>query len=241
MTPKEKLLLKSGKALINLFINNLLEFDVQYEEKINEDQTKIFVPNHPTTTDPFFISKLTKKPFNILITSNAFAVKGFGSYLRQSGHIPVKQGKGVEIVNQAVARVKQGDSIAIFPEGRLSPELDKPTIFKNGMARIALKTNAPIIPIGIYCNKSNLLIHDVNLETGYAISKTVIGGKYYVTVGKPIKLFGNPESKEDLARVTAQVREEVQRLMRVSEARSNESLFQFPTLIKRFRNFIFNI
>ena len=153
MNNKEKILLKSGKGLISLFINHLLEFDVHYEEKIDERHPNILVPNHPTTTDPFFISKLTKNPFNILITANAFAVKGFGTYLQQSGHIPVKKGNGVEIVNQAVARVDQGDSIAIFPEGRLSPELDKPAVFKHGMARIALKTNVPIIPIGIYCNK----------------------------------------------------------------------------------------
>ena len=56
-----------------------------------------------------------------------------------------------------------------------------------------------------------------------------------------MKVFGNPDSKEDLARVTAQVREEVQRLMRMSESRSEEVVFQIPSLLKRFRNFIFNI
>ncbi len=241
MNKKEKILLKSGKSLIAFYVNHLLDFNVEYEEKIDESHPNIFVPNHPTTTDPFFISKLTKKPFQILITANAFSIKGFGSYLRHSGHIPVKKGNGVQIVNQAVQKLENGTSIAIFPEGRLSPNLDQPAVFKNGLARIALSTQAPITPIGIYCNKSNLLISDVNLETGVEISKAVIGGKYFLTVGKPIKVFGNPQNPQDLARVTAEIREEVQRLIRLSEVRANQSPAMAPSFLQRFRNFMFNI
>jgi 1-acyl-sn-glycerol-3-phosphate acyltransferase len=241
MNKKEKLLLRSGKALIAFYINHLLEFDVVYEEKIDESHPNILVPNHPTTTDPFFISKLTKNPFQILITANAFAVKGFGSYLRHSGHIAVKKGNGVQIVDQAIQKVQSGTTIAIFPEGRLSPQLDQPAVFKNGLARIALSTQAPITPIGIYCNRSNILISQVNLETGMDISKAVIGGKYFVTVGKPIKVFGNPNNPQDLARVTAQVREEVQRLIRHSEARAYRSPVTAPSILHRVRNFMFNI
>lgn len=241
MNRKEKLLLRSGKALIAFYINHLLEFNVVFEEKIDESHPNILVPNHPTTTDPFFISKLTKNPFQILITHNAFAVKGFGSYLRHSGHIPVKKGNGVQIVNQAIEKVQSGTSIAIFPEGRLSPQLDQPAVFRNGLARIALSTKAPITPIGIYCNTSDILISDVKLETGMDISKAVIGGKYFVTVGKPIKVFGNPENKQDLAQATAQVREEVQRLIRLSEARAYRSPATAPSMVHRVRNFMFNI
>lgn len=240
MNTKEKVLLKTGKSLINLYINTLLQFDVDYEAAIDETHPNLFVPNHPTTTDPFFISKLTKNPFHILITANAFAIKGFGAYLEHSGHIPVKHGNGQEIVQQAIQRLEQGDSLAIFPEGKLSPQFEHPTTFRSGLGRIALATNTPITPIGIYAKKSNILLSNVMLETGPDISKAVIGGKYFITVGRPMHVFGNPDNYEDVNRVGAQVREEVQRLIRLSEARANQAVMPMPTLLQRFRNFLLN-
>lgn len=240
MNKKERFLLKSGKNLINLYVKSLLDFDLKYEAEL-DNQPKIFAPNHPTTSDPFIISKITKIPFYMLITNQAFIVKGFGAYLRQSGHISVKKGSGGKIVEQALRKIEQGDSIAIFPEGRLSPIIGTPAPFRSGIGRISLSTNAPIIPIGIYCSDSNMLIFNVEQETGTAISRVVIGGKYFITVGKPIHVFGDPQNYEDVKQVNAQVREEVQRLMRLSEARSKEDVFRMPSLFKRFTNFLFGM
>lgn len=86
----------------------------------------------------------------ILAKSSLFSVPVLGTVLRATGQIPVYRntadaGKSLQA---AVEALEQGECVAVFPEGTLTREPDLwPMAGKTGVARLALTTGAPVIPI----------------------------------------------------------------------------------------------
>jgi hypothetical protein len=67
-----------------------------------------------------------------------FQVPLLGAYLKRAGHIPVEAGKGQEAIDAAVALLKKGHTVVIFPEGVISPLEGGFHEARTGVARIAL-------------------------------------------------------------------------------------------------------
>jgi 1-acyl-sn-glycerol-3-phosphate acyltransferase len=80
------------------------------------------------------------------------------SVMRSGGHIPVHRGAPTarEAYRDAVAALGAGECVAIFPESTFSDDPDYwPMHGKTGVARIALATGTPVIPL------ANWGTHDV--------------------------------------------------------------------------------
>jgi 1-acyl-sn-glycerol-3-phosphate acyltransferase len=72
------------------------------------------------------------------------------SVMRSGRHIPVYRGAATasEAFRDAVTSVKAGECVAIFPEATFSKDpAGWPMRGKTGVARIALETGAPVIPV----------------------------------------------------------------------------------------------
>src|SRR5512136_1418535 len=111
---------------------------------------KIIAANHPTTTDPILITQVTSEPMHILITEMCFKMPVVGKSLLMAGHVPVMEGNGHAAFDQAIELLRDGQTVGIFPEGALSP-LDGGTCHPHtGLARMALISGAPVIPVGIH-------------------------------------------------------------------------------------------
>jgi len=55
------------------------------------------------------------------------------------------------VIDACVARLAAGRSVVLFPEGSRSPEVGlRP--FKRGVAHIALRSGAPILPVFLHCD-----------------------------------------------------------------------------------------
>jgi 1-acyl-sn-glycerol-3-phosphate acyltransferase len=48
---------------------------------------------------------------------------------------------------EAMEEIDQGNSVAIFPEGTISKEAPKMKVFKNGLFRLAIDKQVPVIPV----------------------------------------------------------------------------------------------
>ena len=139
--------------------------DVQWRAPLPEGP-KILAANHPTTTDPFFILTLLSEQTSVLVTGGAFEVPLFGAYLRRAGHVPVLRDSGGATIREATDLLRSGRTVAIFPEGALSP-LEGGIGFhrpRSGVARLALATGAPVIPIGIGLQQERIRTVDVEME-----------------------------------------------------------------------------
>jgi len=191
---------------------------------------KIIAPNHPSTTDPFLILTLTRDKVSILIDDRLFKVPIFGRYLKAAGHIPVVPGRGREAFEEARRRLEAGQSVAIFPEGAISPEEGGLHPPRTGAARLALLTGAPIVPVGIHLDPSHIRRIDTEIDGKIAMGTWYFNGPYAMTVGEPLHIDGDVEDRKS-------VTEASERIMRKGPKVFIHSEGTIPTCARRlFRN-----
>jgi 1-acyl-sn-glycerol-3-phosphate acyltransferase len=71
--------------------------------------------------------------------------------MRGAGQIPVyrKTSNASAALRDAVAALDHGECVVIYPEGTVSRDPDKwPMLAKTGVARLALLSGAPVVPVG---------------------------------------------------------------------------------------------
>ncbi|MBN1486346.1 MAG: 1-acyl-sn-glycerol-3-phosphate acyltransferase [Anaerolineae bacterium] len=224
---KEKLLYWLAKPILGLYSRVMLHLDVVYAGTLPEGP-KIIAANHPSTIDPFLLAFAVKQPVHMLITDIAFQVPLFGQYLRQAGHIPVIEGKGREAFNTAQQILKAGGTIAIFPEGHLSPNeggFYKP---RSGTARLALSTGAQIIPVGIHFPREQLWTFESNNPDNPVSANLYLSGPYNITFGAPIKFTGDAENWEYVRSVTERLMQRIIELSQLSAHRLSHNLAWSP-------------
>lgn len=200
----EKALYGISKPLIGSYAGAMLKMDVHKYAPFPEG-AKIIAANHPSTTDPFFVAWAVKKQSYILIKDTLFKVPLLGEYLRRSGHIEVKEGNGKQTVEAAVNHLKQGHTIIIFPEGEISPLAGGFHPARSGVGRIALESGAPVIPVGVYLDRS--LIHSIHtrVEGKDEVGQWYLHGPYNLTIGTPETYQGDSDDWERVREVSSRV------------------------------------
>src|SRR6202042_3149056 len=85
-----------------------------------------------------------------IIKSSAFELKGIGGVLRQAGQLPVHRGSGgaALVLEEAEKRLAEGAAVIFYPEGTTTRDRAWwPMAARTGVARLALATGAPVIPV----------------------------------------------------------------------------------------------
>jgi 1-acyl-sn-glycerol-3-phosphate acyltransferase len=137
-------------------IKAVMKRDWHGQEHIPRDGGVIIAPNHLSYADWAAIALFTyqagRYPF-FLIKSSAFDVKLLGPFLRACGQLPVHRDRGdaalvVKELKDAEASLRAGGCLIVYPEGTASRDPDLwPMVGKTGVARLALTTGAPVIPV----------------------------------------------------------------------------------------------
>jgi len=125
----------------------------QGTENIPRKGPVIFAPNHMSYvdwgTDALFFQANGRYP-TFMIKASAFKVKFIGRVLYRAGQLPVHRGRAdaALVLKQAEQALADGAAVIIYPEGTATrdPEL-WPMVAKTGVARLALTTGAPVIPV----------------------------------------------------------------------------------------------
>lgn len=131
-------------------------------ENIPREGGFIAAANHVSELDsvtfPEFLLANGRMP-RILAKRALFDTPVVGAFLRQAGMIPVDRGteKAASSLKVAEDELHEGACVAIFPEGTLTRDPDCwPMEAKTGVARLALATKVPVIPVGQW-GASNVL------------------------------------------------------------------------------------
>lgn len=109
--------------------------------------------NHLSHFDPFpsavFVWDCGRVP-RFLGKSSVFKLPLIGRLLHGCGQIPVHRGTAdaSKALRAAVDALHKGEAVVVYPEGTLTrdPEL-WPMVAKTGIARLALETGVPVIPV----------------------------------------------------------------------------------------------
>ncbi|GEN78469.1 lysophospholipid acyltransferase family protein [Actinotalea fermentans] len=122
-------------------------------EHLPRDRGFVVAANHVTMVDPVTTAHyLYDNGFagRVLAKESLFRVPLFGAVLRSSGMVPVHRGtaRAADSLRGAEAAVEAGECVVVFPEGTLTREPDMwPMAGKTGVARVALATRAPVVPV----------------------------------------------------------------------------------------------
>ncbi|MBI4055925.1 MAG: 1-acyl-sn-glycerol-3-phosphate acyltransferase [Elusimicrobia bacterium] len=127
----------------------LFDLHVEGEAQVPEKGAVILASNHPTYLDPAFIMVKLRRPVRFLAWERPFRVPVLGLLMKRYGAIPVNIDRPGRASFEAAAKVlRSGEVFGIFPEGGRS-HFGTMNPLKSGVARLAMMTGAPIIPITI--------------------------------------------------------------------------------------------
>lgn len=188
----EQAINRAGTALVGAYMSLSLRLDVEQHASL-PNGAKLIAANHPSTTDPFYILPLVREPMVLLIIELAFRSPVFGRYLKAAGHIRVTEGNERAAFDEAVRRLRAGQTVGIFPEGVLSPEHGGPGRFHTGAVRLALEAGVPIVPVGIHLDRER--IHQAYTTYGDQSDTACwyLDGPYAMTFGEAMHFDGSPE------------------------------------------------
>ena len=137
------------RPLLHLVIRNKWEG----RQNIPKNGGVILAPNHLSYadwgTDALFFYESGRYP-TFLIKSGAFEVKGIGPFLRKAGQLPVHRGRAdaALVLKEAEKALAAGAAVVIYPESTATRDPNLwPMVAKTGVARLALATGAPVIPV----------------------------------------------------------------------------------------------
>ncbi|MFL6074834.1 MAG: lysophospholipid acyltransferase family protein [Mycobacteriales bacterium] len=137
------------KPLLTLFTKR----DWRGRDNLPRSGPAIFAVNHIGHIDPLvmshFVYDCRRRP-QFLAKASMWKVFGLRWVLNGTGQIPVYRGtaEASDALRDAVAAMERGDTVIVYPEGTTTRDPDMwPMRAKTGVARLALTTGAPVIPI----------------------------------------------------------------------------------------------
>jgi 1-acyl-sn-glycerol-3-phosphate acyltransferase len=120
-------------------------------KNITSDEAYVFAANHQSQFDIFALLGHLPIQFRWLAKEELFRIPFLGVGMKGAGYIPIDRSNrkaAFRSIDLAAARVREGTSIVIFPEGTRSLD-GKLKFFKKGGFHLAIKSKRPIVPVSI--------------------------------------------------------------------------------------------
>jgi 1-acyl-sn-glycerol-3-phosphate acyltransferase len=110
-------------------------------------QGAVFVGNHRSPIDPFFLQMLVPRHIHFMVAREYTKRRLLGWPLRVAQTIPVGRG-GIDTAatKQAIRLAQSGEMVGIFPEGQINTTEAFMLPGRPGAALIALRGRVPVIP-----------------------------------------------------------------------------------------------
>jgi 1-acyl-sn-glycerol-3-phosphate acyltransferase len=167
----------------------------------------ILVFNHISYADPFVAAHFVfdrPRELRFLGKASLFRIPVGGYILRQIHQIPVHRhgADAVKALRSAIEALRDGQAVVIYPEGTCTKDPDLwPMQGRTGVARLALITGAPVIPIAQW--GAQRIHHPITRKLRLRPRTPVT-----VSAGEPVDLSsfqGRPTSAPDVLREVTDV------------------------------------
>ncbi|GAA5171228.1 lysophospholipid acyltransferase family protein [Amycolatopsis dongchuanensis] len=129
-----------------------LKLRVEGGERLPRRGGAVIACNHVSYLD-FIFCGLGAQPAGRLVRFMAkeqvFRHRISGPLMRGMHHIPVNREAGRASYEEAVARLRAGEVVGVFPEATISPSFTVENI-KSGAVRMAAEADVPVIPMAVW-------------------------------------------------------------------------------------------
>jgi 1-acyl-sn-glycerol-3-phosphate acyltransferase len=171
-------------------------------ERIDSGRVRLYVANHLSALDIPLLYAYLPFPFRIMAHEKVFRVPLIGWWLRGSGSLeiaPESVALARRALLEAIATLKNGMSLAIFPEGERSPTGEM-LRFRPGAFYVAVQAQVDVVPVAILGTYEALPVGSTHLKSG----------RLEFVVGEPISIVGY--TRKDLHALAERTQEAVREL-----------------------------
>lgn len=197
-----------AKAILKPWLRAWFRWTIEGEERIPTRGPAILVFNHIAFLDPlaaaYVVDEARRRP-RFLAKADLFEDRRIAWILRGAGQIEVKRGsrEAPMALDRAFDALERGEVIVVFPEGTITDDPDlSPMEAKTGAARLALGSNASLIPCALW-GTANIW------PKGYAKRWWPPNQDILARVGEPMHVTGDAGSPEDWRTLSAHIMEEI--------------------------------
>lgn len=169
----------------------------------------IIAANHTSLADPAIVIAALRclggEPV-IMAAAGLWRVPVLGRALAREGHIPVFRGdrRAAAALDSAAEALERGRLVLIYAEGGLPRRRDAaeaaPGAFRSGLARLAERTGAPVVPVGQVGARRVTSGSTVKQLAGL-VTAPVRRPALHVHVGAPLALTGDNAMRTVRARI----------------------------------------
>ena len=131
---------------------------VEGMEHIPAEGPAIIASNHLSFSDSFFLPALMRRRVTFIAKAEYFTTPGVkgkltAAFFKGAGQLPVDRsgarGAGEAAIKAGIDVLERGELFGIYPEGTRSPDGRLYRGKPGGLARVALATGAPVIPVAM--------------------------------------------------------------------------------------------
>jgi 1-acyl-sn-glycerol-3-phosphate acyltransferase len=183
-------------ALLSVFTKHEWQGQ-EYIRNVSSGSGVILAANHLSYADPLPLCLFTHRAGRypvFLAKSTLFEMKGLGTVMRGTGQLPVYRGQAdaALVLRDVEQGLRDGACVIFYPEGTATRDPDLwPMVPRTGVARAALATGVPVIPVAQWgaqkilpygSMRPHLLPrHLVQITAGPAVDLTAFEGKPLTT------------------------------------------------------------
>ena len=129
-----------------------LRFTMVGEENVPRGGGAVMVINHTGYMDFTYAGLAAQRSGRLvrfMAKQSVFSHRVSGPLMRGMHHIPVDRSAGADSYAAAVAALRRGEIVGVFPEATISRSFELKE-FKSGAARMAAEAHVPILPVVIW-------------------------------------------------------------------------------------------
>lgn len=192
-----------------MFAAQGLDFHVQGAENIPDEGPAVILMNHTSYLDytyAGFAALPKRRLVRFMCKASVFDHKVAGPLMRAMGHIPVDRQAGAASFRAALAALKDGELVGVFPEATISLSFE-PKAFKSGAVRMAQMTGAPVIIVAMWGAQRVW-------TKGYKKRLGRTNTPIYISVSEPIHI----ERKANTDEASAQLQERMTQMVHALQA-----------------------
>jgi 1-acyl-sn-glycerol-3-phosphate acyltransferase len=194
------------------------------QEHVPATGAVIIAANHVSFADEIFTPLAARRQVLYFAKAEYFTAPGLrgramAAFFRACGHVPVERAdtrSAAGVIDIGVELLHGGGALGIYPEGTRSPDgnLYK---FRTGVARVALRSGAPVVPVGLVGTR------DVLAPGSKRWHRAPVG----VHFGAPLH-FGDRAGEERSSRVLREVTETVREAVQALSGQDYVDAFAAP-------------
>ena len=188
-------------AVVGTLARASLRIRVTGADRLPASGPAIVAGNHLSALDGILLALIVARDgarmTRFLVAAEFFRQRVFGWALRTFRQIPLRRGEAdADALDVAIRTARRGAIVGIFPEGLVngSPG-DGLQRGRTGVARIALASGSPVIPVGIWGTHLRYPKSGLHFRRPW---RPTVG----LAFGAPVAPEGDPASVEDVQRFT---------------------------------------